>query len=98
MNNNTHKLWFPYARNGAPGKLRLFCFPYAGGGAGLYRSWSEKLPSYIEVLAVQLPGRETRTRETPFRRMETLIESVSRALYEFSDKPFAFFLATAWAR
>ena len=26
-------------------KLRLFCFPYAGGGAYIYRSWSNTLPT-----------------------------------------------------
>jgi len=91
MNNNSHKLWFPYTRRFAPGKLRLFCFPYAGGGAGLYRSWAEKLPAYIEVFAVQLPGRETRTRETPFTRMGPLVQAFMPVIHELSDEPFAFF-------
>lgn len=91
MNNDSHKLWFPYSRRGAAGKLRLFCFPYAGGGAGLYRSWAEKLPAYIEVFAVQLPGRETRTREMPFTRMGALVQSLMPVIHELSDEPFAFF-------
>ena len=26
-------------------RLRLFCFPYAGGGASMFRTWSDNLPS-----------------------------------------------------
>ena len=38
--------------------LRLICFPYAGGGASIYRSWAEEISGDIEVCAIQLPGRE----------------------------------------
>jgi surfactin synthase thioesterase subunit len=41
-------------------RVRLFCFHYVGGGASIFQSWLHKLPSDIEVYAVQLPGRETR--------------------------------------
>ena len=37
--------------------LRLFCFPYAGGGAAIYRGWPDGLPGTIDVCAVALPGR-----------------------------------------
>ena len=30
-------------------RLRLFCFPYAGGGASIYRTWPKGLPSEIEI-------------------------------------------------
>src|SRR5947209_3888219 len=30
-------------------RLRLFCFPFAGGGSAVYRSWSEFLDPAIEV-------------------------------------------------
>ena len=50
-------------------KLRLFCFPYAGGGASIYRGWPDELPHEIEVCAVQLPGRETRMHEQPFEHV-----------------------------
>ncbi len=29
--------------------LRLFCFPYAGGGASIFRFWSATLPTEVEV-------------------------------------------------
>ena len=44
-------------------KIRLFCFPYGGGGASIYREWQKNLPDSIEVCPIQLPGREDRMNE-----------------------------------
>jgi len=71
--------------------LRLFCFPYAGGGASLFRPWSDKLPSEVEVCPVQLPGRENRLREPAFTRLTPLIQALAQALRPYMDIPFAFF-------
>lgn len=54
--------------------LRLLCFPYAGGGASVFRGWSQRLPSEIELCAVQLPGRETRLREPPLSSLPRLVD------------------------
>jgi len=71
--------------------FRLFCFPYAGGGASIFRTWPERLPSDIEVCAIQLPGREDRLRETPFARILSLIDELADVLNPYMDLPFAFF-------
>ncbi|MBV9231998.1 MAG: thioesterase [Chloroflexi bacterium] len=72
-------------------RLRLFCFPYAGGGASIFRLWSNKLPSEVEVCPVYLPGREIRLREPLFTRLSPLVETLSHALSPYMDIPFAFF-------
>ena len=71
-------------------RLRLFCFPYAGAGAGIYRDWSGLLPRDIEVAAVQLPGREWRIREQPVANMRELAADALGAIRPFLDKPYAF--------
>lgn len=72
--------------------VRLFCLPSAGGGASSYRDWSNELPAHIEVLPIQLPGREERFAEEPLRRMEDLVKGLIDALGPFmSDVPFSFF-------
>jgi medium-chain acyl-[acyl-carrier-protein] hydrolase len=71
--------------------MRLFCFPYAGGGASIYRNWQESFPPSIEVCPVQLPGREARLSEPPFTDIATLVEAAAQALRPLFDKPFAFF-------
>lgn len=45
--------------------VRLLCFPYAGGGARLFRPWQDALPPGVGVSGVCLPGREHRYREPP---------------------------------
>lgn len=70
--------------------LRLFCFPYAGGGASIFRLWSEKLPSQVEVCPIYLPGRENRLKEPLFTHLAPLVQTLAHALHPFMDIPFAF--------
>ena len=53
--------WVLRARRG-PGRLRLFCLPYAGGAASAYHACDEGLPADVEVCPVQLLGRGWRFR------------------------------------
>src|SRR5688572_15756506 len=71
--------------------VRLFCFPYAGGGALGFRHWTNYLPSAIEVCPLQLPGRETRMREAAYDRVLPLAQKIAEAIGPSLDKPFAFF-------
>jgi medium-chain acyl-[acyl-carrier-protein] hydrolase len=70
---------------------RLFCFPYAGGAASIYRDWGNKLPSSIEVHPVQLSGHGNRLREPLFKRVQPLAESTAQELMPYLEGPFAFF-------
>ena len=72
-------------------KVRLFCFPYAGGGASIFRSWGETLPSSIEVCAAQLPGREAKLNEPPYSQVAPLVEATVEAIAPLLDKPCALF-------
>jgi medium-chain acyl-[acyl-carrier-protein] hydrolase len=69
---------------------RLLCFPYAGGGANIFRAWQANLPG-IEVCPVQLPGRERRMLEPPLNRMGELVSALLRGLNTWLDRPFALF-------
>lgn len=71
--------------------LRLFCFPYAGAGASIFRTWARNLPQTVELCPVQLPGRETRAMEKAHPRMGPLIEALVRELDPYFDLPSAFF-------
>jgi surfactin synthase thioesterase subunit len=72
-------------------KVRLFCFPYAGTGAAVYRPWAQALPSGVEVAAIQAPGREGRLREPPIASIGGLVEALLPHLEPELDRPFAFF-------
>lgn len=84
--------WFAYIKSRPAAKIRLFCFPFAGGGAGIYRTWSDALPTEIEVIPVQLPGRERRMAEKPFTAMPSLVDVLLGVLEpHLRERPFAFF-------
>jgi surfactin synthase thioesterase subunit len=72
-------------------RLRLFCFPYAGGRASVYRSWLDALPSEVELCGIQLPGREDRLGEQAYTRLTPLIQALAEAIYPYLDRPFAFY-------
>ncbi|NEO69417.1 beta-ketoacyl synthase N-terminal-like domain-containing protein [Moorena sp. SIO3H5] len=84
-------LWVTRPKLNLRAKLRLFCFPYAGAGASIFRSWLEFLPPDIEVCSIQLPGRENRLQEEPFTRLSALIQALTPVLRSYLDIPFAFF-------
>src|SRR6266480_2306887 len=83
--------WFQHWQRKPQARIRLFCFPYAGGGASLFRTWSEHLPEDIEVCPVQLPGREDRLLERPFSDLPSLVDALAPALLPYLDMPYAFF-------
>jgi medium-chain acyl-[acyl-carrier-protein] hydrolase len=85
--------WFPRTRPAlaTPPALRLFCLPYAGGGAAVFRSWPQELPPTIEVRPIQLPGRENRIGEEPARRIADLVPLIADKLAPLLDRPFALF-------
>ncbi|MBX3012986.1 MAG: thioesterase [Caldilineaceae bacterium] len=76
-------------------RLRLFCFPFAGGSASAYRPWVAPLAALcpeVELCAVQLPGRENRLAEAPFTQMAPLVETLAPLLRPLiDDSPFVFF-------
>lgn len=83
--------WFRYWQRKPHASLRLFCFPYAGGGASIFHTWSASLPAKIEVCPVQLPGRENRILEQPFSHIQALTHALAQALHPYLDMPYAFF-------
>lgn len=72
-------------------RLRLFCFPYAGGSAAIYHQWPTCTPADTEVLAVQYPGRATRLREAPITDLDLLLDDIEVTIVPLLDRPFAFF-------
>lgn len=87
----TANSWVTYPKPNPQAKLRLFCFHYAGGGAMSFRSWSDNLPSTVEVCPIELPGRSFRLLETPFTEIPPLIQALAPAIAPSLTKPFAFF-------
>lgn len=69
-------------------RVRLFCLPFAGGGASIYRGWAKDLEPSIEVCPIQLPGRENRFSETAHQSVQTLAPAIANQLQFYLDKPY----------
>ena len=87
----TAESWVTRPRPNPHARMRLFCFPYAGSGASIYRTWPALVSPDIEVCPIQLPGRENRLKEPPFTWLAPLIQKLGDAIAGYLDRPYAFF-------
>jgi medium-chain acyl-[acyl-carrier-protein] hydrolase len=83
--------WFVCYKPNSTARLRLFCFPYAGGGASSFYTWTKELTSDIEIIGIQMPGLESRFKERPIKSVELVVKMLAYAIYSKLNKPFAFF-------
>ena len=73
------------------GECRLLCFPYAGAGASIFRNWQEELPACIELVPIQLPGRESRWSDRSFSDLPALAETLVQVLRPLLSEPYALY-------
>ncbi|MBG6090544.1 thioesterase II family protein [Actinomadura viridis] len=64
----------------SPGRIRLVCMPFAGGGSHAYDDWIRLLPPAVDAQTVRLPGRETRFGEEPPGHLGRLAADVAAEL------------------
>jgi medium-chain acyl-[acyl-carrier-protein] hydrolase len=83
--------WVKVSRPRPAARLRLVCLPFAGGGASRFRPWPAYLPDDVEVLPIQIPGREDRFLEPAIDSMDPLAGRLVEELSGYLDRPFAFF-------
>jgi medium-chain acyl-[acyl-carrier-protein] hydrolase len=91
--------WFICLKPVPQAKMRLYCFPYAGGGVPVFRGWPDGLAAGVEVWAAHLPGRGSRSQEAPMTQMLPLVQALARQLpLDSRQRPFAFFGHSLGAR
>lgn len=73
----------------ADGRPRLFCFHHAGGGAAAYTALRRALAPSVEVLRVQLPGREGRIGDRLPGTMAELVAELDEQLDPYLSGPYA---------
>src|ERR1700685_804627 len=85
------RLWLDVPQVKPASRLRLFCFPYAGGGVHVYRAWPDYFQQDVELLFIQMPGRGARIKEPSPRSMGEWVHNLYEAIVPELDRPFAFF-------
>jgi acyl transferase domain-containing protein/surfactin synthase thioesterase subunit len=83
--------WLVVVGPRAAPRLRLFCFPFAGGGSAVYRNWAQFIDPRIEVVAIEPPGRLGRIVEAPVADMKEFVGQLVSEMGDLLDRPFAFF-------
>ncbi|HAB39451.1 MAG TPA: thioesterase [Rhodobacteraceae bacterium] len=84
--------WFVTSpRDKAAVKLRLYAIPFAGRGASLFHTWRAILPDWIELVAIQLPGREARMGEPALTRIPEIVTALKNEIVASNTQPYAFF-------
>jgi medium-chain acyl-[acyl-carrier-protein] hydrolase len=76
---------------GPSSRFRLFCLPYAGGSARIYRPWRAALPEGMELCPIELPGHGERIGEPPIATLDGLVSAVTDAVLARTGPPYALF-------
>ncbi|KMO30914.1 thioesterase II family protein [Methylobacterium aquaticum] len=87
----TASAWCLRFRQQVAGRVRLVCFPHAGGGGAAYHPFSRLLPAGTEVVAIVPPGREARMREAPLTSIVAMAEGAAAAIAALPPLPSFFF-------
>lgn len=69
----------------------LFCLPHAGGASSAFHGWAQALAPDIQVLPVQLPGRERRISEPPVIDPGEIAAAVAAVLGACGTPAYAFY-------
>lgn len=73
-------------------KVRLLCFPYAGGSAAIFNKWAAYLDPRIELLPIELAGRGRRMHEPFYNTVpEAITDVFSTITKHITDQPYALF-------
>lgn len=83
--------WLHGVRPVSAPRRTLVCFPYAGAGAAVFRDWALDVGPDTELLAVRLPGRESRIGEPPLHRVEDALPALLAALEPLRGRPLLLF-------
>lgn len=74
-------------------KVKLFCIPYAGGSAAIYKKWEGLLENDIELIPIELAGRGKRSNDALYADVPAAVDDIfsiiSRQLVD--GKPYAIF-------
>lgn len=79
-------------------RVRVFCFPFAGGSVNTYFSWKEEFVDDVELVLVQPPGRGARILEKAHESMQDYISELLKHPDYMTDVPYILFGHSLGAR
>lgn len=61
-------------------RIRLYCLPYAGGSASLYRKWNSTISSDIELIPLEPSGHGKRIREPLYKNFKEAVSDLKNRI------------------
>lgn len=83
--------WFMPFKHNKNSYIRLFCFHYGGGSASAYREWANDIVEHVDLVAIQLPGRENRFGEPLLNNVSQVVNELYQNFASYLSQPFVFF-------
>ncbi|MCC7090629.1 MAG: thioesterase [Nitrosomonas sp.] len=74
-----------------PSHVALYCLPCAGASAVMYLRWKRLLPSWVELIPVELPGRGSRLGKNPQENYRRLVEILSQEIQSAAKENYVLF-------
>jgi medium-chain acyl-[acyl-carrier-protein] hydrolase len=71
--------------------FRVFCFPYSGATAQVFRPLTQLLPEGISIYSCELPGRGRRFGEEIPGTLTEIVEETFLSIKKIIDRPYVFF-------
>lgn len=84
--------WFKNLRSSENCKIRMFCFPHAGGSAEAFKHWGKYLPDWMELYSIQLPGRSNRLSEPLINDIKELVDKATNEIIPLLNSKSYIFL------
>lgn len=72
--------WIRYGKTKTDSEKCMICIPFAGSGASLFAGWQRIMGDDMEILPIQLPGREERIAEKPVTSVDEAVISIAQAV------------------
>lgn len=73
-------------------QVTLFCLPYAGGSASIYRDWAASAGAHINLVSIELPGRGRRFNEAFSPTLDDAVNDILTQIQPHLDgSPIALF-------
>ena len=72
-------------------RVNLFCLPFAGGTAAVFKTLPESLGVIARMVALELPGRGVRETEAPAATVDAMVADISARIDAEGSSPYAIF-------
>lgn len=79
--------WLVWPNPRPTAELVCVCLPFGGGAASAFRAWGDAMPQWLDVCAVEYPGRGTRAGEAWSEDFEQLAEQLAEVIVREIDRP-----------